>query len=145
MKNDQIQEKLPNLGRVSNFERLVYTSENFLTLTNGWILLRTSWGRKYLHMKKIARLTKSSMKKHHICRHYPLKPQTMKIWPKLQNSYRTKVLTSSFSVGPKFFLPERKKWSYMNGYILICPLSPPHGVLAVGSKGNQLETDNRLA
>ena len=36
MKKDQILEKLPNLGRPSNFERPIHASENFFALTNGW-------------------------------------------------------------------------------------------------------------
>ena len=78
-KMDQIQEKWPNLGDVFHFECLVWASENFPAITNDWNLLRTSRVRKYLPMKKIPRLTQARLKRHHICRHYPLGAHTMKI------------------------------------------------------------------
>ena len=79
MKKDENHAKWQNLGQLSHFECLVDGSENFSATTNDWNLLRTSRGRKYLPMEKIPRLNKTRIKRHHICRHYPLGAHTMKI------------------------------------------------------------------
>ena len=103
---------MQNLGLLSHFECLACASENFTTSLNDCKLLRTSRGRIYLLMKKIPSVPLSRIKRHHICRQYPLKHYTTKIWPKLQNPHRIKVLTGFFSVARNLFISLKEMITY---------------------------------
>ena len=93
---------LLKMAKFSDFEDLVNGSENFLSLSSDWDLSRISRGKKYLLTKKIVGSARAGITKIYIPTVNPLDAHTIKFGTKLQNSYRTKVLTSFFSVGPKF-------------------------------------------
>ena len=79
VKSVKIRQFGPKIAYLSHFRGLVRASENFLSLSSDWDLLRISRGTKYLLTKKIVGRAQTGITKIYISLMNPLDPLTMKI------------------------------------------------------------------